>query len=142
EKPGRVAVQTFMPDDPTIRAALDGDYGRFAQRELQLRERVGQPPFARMARIIVRDQDEKKLAQRCQQLVVALGPAVASENAVTLRGPQPCAISRISGYWRQQILLSAPSVLPLQRVLSRARSAGNFATNDRIAVDVDPVSLL
>ncbi|MEM8875421.1 MAG: primosomal protein N' [Planctomycetota bacterium] len=142
EKPGRVALQTFMPDDPTIRSALAGDYERFADRELELRRQTGQPPFARMARIVVRDQDEKKLASRCQQLVVDLGPAVASENSVTLRGPHPCAISRISGYWRQQVLLSAPSALPLQRVLSRARSAGNFATNDRLAVDVDPVSLL
>jgi primosomal protein N' len=54
----------------------------------------------------------------------------------------PCAISRIAGYYRNQIVLSSPRADLLQRVLGLLREAGHLATSDRIAVDVDPVSLL
>ena len=142
DKPGRVALQTFMPDDETIRAALAHDYKRFADAELSQRADVGLPPFRRLVRVVVRDEDEGKCIARGEELVVELSEAVAAERGVELRGPMPCPISRISGYFRQQVLLYAPGPVPLQRVLASARTDGSFATSSRIAVDVDPVSLL
>ena len=52
------------------------------------------------------------------------------------------AISRIAGYYRNQIVLLCRSAAPLQRVLAAVRGKGQLAKNERIAVDVDPVSLL
>ena len=141
-KPGRVVLQTFLPDDPSIRSALRQDYAAFAAHELPLRRETGYPPYRRMVRIVVRDQDHEKLTKRCHELLADLGPAAAREPGVDLRGPAPCAINRISGYWRHQILLAAPGPASLQRVLAAARHKGTFATSDKIAVDVDPVSLL
>jgi primosomal protein N' len=54
----------------------------------------------------------------------------------------PCPISRIAGYFRHQIVLSSPAAGDLQRVLASVREAKALAKSDRIAVDVDPVSLL
>ena len=54
----------------------------------------------------------------------------------------PCAISRIAGYYRNQILLSSPTPGPLQRLLAAVRAGSGLAKTDKIAVDVDPVSLL
>ena len=60
----------------------------------------------------------------------------AEQNSV------PCAIGRIAGYFRYQIVLSSPRAAPLQAVLARVRDKGALARSERIAVDVDPVSLL
>jgi primosomal protein N' len=57
-------------------------------------------------------------------------------------GPMPCPISMIAGYLRQQIVLTAPTAMPLQRCLARVRNAGALSQTDRLAVDVDPVNLL
>ena len=54
----------------------------------------------------------------------------------------PCAINRISGYHRMQVLLFGRKASVLQQVLAAARRGGAFAKLDRVAVDVDPVSLL
>lgn len=54
----------------------------------------------------------------------------------------PCPISRIAGYWRYQILLSCPRPGPLQAILAAARAKKILNKPDRLAVDVDPVSLL
>jgi primosomal protein N' len=54
----------------------------------------------------------------------------------------PCAIGRVAGYYRFQIVLSATRAEALQRVLLAVRETGGLARSDRIAVDVDPVALL
>ncbi len=56
--------------------------------------------------------------------------------------PMPCAISRIAGYFRHQIVMTSATATPLQRVLLAVRQAGGLSKTDRVAVDVDPVSLL
>ena len=143
DSPGRVVLQTFMPDDPTIRAAIQQDFVGFAKSELASRRQVGLPPYARMVRIVLRDQDDQKLFKHSEELAAQLTDAAASEGgAIRMKGPMPCAISRIAGYFRYQIVLLAASAAPLQRVLAMVREKGHLARNERIAVDVDPVSLL
>ena len=148
DHPGRVVLQTFQPDDPTIQAAIKQDFLSFARRELEARKDVGLPPFARMVRIILRDDDLEKLHDRSERLAailsVALGKVQAESRSakIQLKGPMPCAINRIAGYHRSQILLFSPSALPLQNLLAMVREEKAFADTERIAVDVDPISLL
>jgi primosomal protein N' (replication factor Y) (superfamily II helicase) len=144
DQPGRVVVQTFLPDDPAIQAAIRQDYQAFVAGELPHRREVGLPPFARMVRIIIRDQEPEPLHERAEALAAEFAEAIAREavDRVRVKGPMPCAISRIAGYHRQQIVLNSPSAAALQRVLAVMRQQGGFARGDRIAIDVDPVSLL
>jgi primosomal protein N' (replication factor Y) len=141
DAPGRVVLQTFMPDDPTIRAALKQDYAGFAKTELAARKELNFPPYSRMVRIILRDQELEKLSALGDELAGDLRVAIGS-RAVDMRGPSPCAISRISGYLRSQILLISTKASLLQEVLAEVRRKGALGKTDRIAVDVDPVSLL
>jgi primosomal protein N' (replication factor Y) len=144
DAPGRVVLQTFLPDDPTIQAAIRQDYVGFARTELVSRKEVGLPPFARMARIVMRDQDEEKLHKQSAVVAALLTDAIDAHagGAVTMKGPMPCAINRIAGYFRDQVVLSSASSVPLQKVLAAVREKGGLAKGDKVAVDVDPVSLL
>ena len=143
DAPGRVVLQTFMPDDPTIRSAIKQDYVGFAKSELSLRRDVGLPPFSRMARIVLRDEDSDKLFKLGEELAAQLVEAnTALGSKVSMKGPMPCAINRIAGYFRNQIVLGSPTAAPLQQLLGAVREKGHLARNERIAVDVDPVSLL
>jgi primosomal protein N' (replication factor Y) len=143
DAPGRVVLQTFLPDDPTIRFALKQDYEGFAKKELGHRREVGLPPFSRMVRIVLRDQDVEKLNKRADELAAELSAAIESHGAaVKMQGPMPCAIGRIAGYFRVQIVLISVSAARLQNVLLKVREKGALARNERIAVDVDPVALL
>lgn len=142
DNPGRVVLQTFMPDDPTIQAALKQDFAGFAERELEQRQAVGFPPYARLARIIFRDPDEAKLNATAEDLAAGLRDIIGNHPDVRMKGPMPCAINRIAGYFRANVLLSAPTPQPLQAVLAIAREQGVFGKAERIAVDIDPLSLL
>jgi primosomal protein N' (replication factor Y) len=143
DAPGRVVLQTFLPDDPTIRFALKQDYLGFAAAELKMRKQVGLPPFTRMVRIILRDEDQEKLHKLSDELAAAISTAVTEVgDGVIVKGPMPCPISRIAGYYRNQIVMVAGKADRLQKVLAHVRQAKALAKSDRIAVDVDPTSLL
>ncbi|HWE95850.1 MAG TPA: primosomal protein N' [Tepidisphaeraceae bacterium] len=140
---GRVVLQTFLPDDPTIQAAIRQDFVGFAKTELQSRREVGLPPFARMVRIVMRDQDQQKLHKHSEELAAKFTQVINTVcPEVKMKGPMPCAISRIAGYHRSQLVMVAASAAPLQKMLATVRQQGGLARNERIAVDVDPVSLL
>ena len=141
--PGQVVVQSFNSNDPAIVLAARHDYETFARRELQLRQEVGLPPVTRMARIVVRDRDliacieqAKKLAGHLEAFNQQL------ECAVRMRGPAPCAIARIAGFYRQQIELIARDAGSLQKLMTALRNAQLLHSDARTAVDVDPVDLL
>jgi primosomal protein N' (replication factor Y) len=142
--PGRVVLQTFLPDDPAIGYALRQDFTGFAQGELARRREVGLPPFTRMARIILRGQDAPALHKHADQLAADLSMAIGTvgPDQVKLKGPMPCPINRIAGYWRDQIVLFSNKPQALQRVLALVRPTGRLTKAERVAVDVDPVALL
>jgi primosomal protein N' (replication factor Y) len=141
--PGRVIVQTFLPDDPAIALAIKQDYIGFAEQELPTRKELDFPPFGRMVRIVLRDEDAERLQQMSEELAAQFAQAIAAEKApVKMRGATPCAVGRIAGYFRYQILLQAKTPGPLQRVLAVVREGGHLKKAERIAVDVDPVALL
>lgn len=140
---GRVVVQTFLPDQPAIQMAINQDFPRFAAGEMESRRQTSLPPFSRMVRIVLRDQDEDKLNKRGGEIVAQLLEAAAPHGqAVEIRGPAPCAISRIANYYRSEIRLMSLSAARLQNILGIVREKGALARNERIAVDVDPVALL
>jgi primosomal protein N' (replication factor Y) len=143
DAPGRVVLQTFLPDDPTIRFALKQDYLGFAKKELEMRRQVGLPPFTRMVRIILRDQDQQKLHKLSDEVAGAINTAIATiGEPIALKGPMPCPINRIAGYYRNQIVLGSEKAERLQKLLAAVRQTKALAKSDRIAVDVDPTSLL
>ena len=78
----------IMPDDPTIRAAIRQDFRGFAKTELVSRKQVGLPPYARMVRIVLRDEDSDKLFKYSEELAAQLSEAAAAEGAaIRMRGP-------------------------------------------------------
>lgn len=146
EHPGKVVVQSFSPDDPTMVLAAQHDYEGFAARELKLRKEMGLPPITRMARIVVRDKDHLACAERAATLAHALAEHNEKLGGrVRLLGPMPCPIARVADFYRHQIeLIASPphAAAALQQLLTAMRSTGLVISDARTAVDVDPVVTL
>jgi primosomal protein N' (replication factor Y) (superfamily II helicase) len=134
---GRVIVQTMNPESPAIVLAAGHDFASFAAFEMASRERAGLPPFSRMANIVCRDRDLAKARAAAGALAEVFGGV-----GVRVRGPMPCVISRIAGFHRVCVTITADSAGALQRALSAARARGILRSDAHTAVDVDPVSLM
>jgi len=70
DKEGMIYLQTFHPEHPSIQAAVHHDTEGFWKEELELREALGYPPFARLGLLVYRDKDEKA-ARRAAEAIMA-----------------------------------------------------------------------
>ncbi len=139
--PGRVIVQTASPGTAAIRYAAAHDFVSFANDEMQHRKHAGLPPFTRMARIVVRDEKLEKAEQHAAELAEAL-KGVAPPQALRIDGPVPCAIARIGGFHRIELVLTSPKRSSIQDALGALRGRGLLTSDAHTAIDVDPVAMM
>ena len=150
--PGEVLIQTFRPDHFAVQCARTHDYAGFYKREALARERMGYPPYRRLARLRFESKN-KHLAAKAGEWTasylrkrgaVAAGRA-ADTSVVEYLGPAPAPLLRIRGVWRYHIILKARTSRRLGEALKSltAEFDGQPAFSSvRLAVDVDPISLM
>src|SRR5271169_5946154 len=138
EHKGRVLIQTYMPDQPVMKALAAGDRDRFFEAEAAARRHAGLPPFGRLAALIVSAGD----AETCDFTAGALSRAAPQLPGVTVLGPAPAPLAVLRGRHRRRFLVKATREVNVQAVLrdwlSRVRLAGSV----RLQVDIDPYSFL
>ncbi len=141
---GEVVVQTLVPEAAAVQAAVGHDFPRFAESELDIRRRIAFPPFTRLARFLFADPSERHLRTVADAFAADLRRHVQELSAVDadLLGPQPCALRRLRGRYRYDLLLRTRGAETMQRILDQFR--GTAALRPKVkafAVDVDPLSL-
>ena len=145
-KPGRVLVQTRQPDHPSLVAAQEHDFVRFARTELRLREDLGYPPFGRLTRIVVEGAaaDVERRAAAIARRLIAIAERMDEDRRPQILGPAPAPLERLRGRDRTQLLIKAPDAPAMAQILAAAsleRAAAGDSTL-RVVVDVDPVNML
>ncbi len=137
-RPGHVIIQTYYPDHPAIRYASTHDVDAFNREELIYRQSFFYPPATRMA--LVRFESRVEHAARAAAEAAA-GAASSPADGIRLRGPSPAPLERLRGYWRWQILISAPNRAGLRSVLETIEAVRTGSRVRRV-IDVDPLSTL
>jgi primosomal protein N' (replication factor Y) len=139
---GRVLVQTFTPDHPSIALAASHDYARFVEGELAHRRAHGYPPFQRLARLIVRSRDQQAAADFAARMAGDFQAALAAAPEVRLLGPAEAPIFRLKGYFRFHFQLQSPRPGELHRVLREVLPPLRPPSGVEFALDVDPYHML
>ncbi|MFT7668293.1 MAG: primosomal protein N' (replication factor Y) [Planctomycetota bacterium] len=139
---GEIVVQTKTPGHPAILRAANHDFEGFAKDEIELREELGYPPHGRLIRAVFEDHDESLCVEASQACADIIRKHTKPSEVLVL-GPAPASISRMRGRYRQHFLLKADGLNP---GLAKARAIlTQFSaehTRPRVAIDVDPVSML
>lgn len=141
-KPGRVLVQTRVPEHPVMQFALQHDVAGFVEKELQNRQEAGYPPFQRLALVRFECPDLLRLQQQAEH-IAQLAKAYARSNHVQVLGPSPAPIERIRGKYRYRLLLRSHHRPALRAVVKRIAHACERA--DRlvhVTIDIDPIHML
>lgn len=140
---GRVILQTFLPDDESIRAAARHDYERFAENELEMRRRLRYPPFGRMVRFVCRGKKRNEIADYMTDLVDRLQKLCrVAEDGSQVLGPAPAPISRIKRRFRYHALLKCPNSASVHQRLGELEGHLKGPSGAKVVIDVDPMSML
>ncbi len=146
--PGRVIVQTRLPDHYLYEKLAAGDWPGFVAREMEFRRELFYPPFSRLTNFLVSGNSDPRVRAAAGQLRRILEQEAArAETAgrIELLGPAPAPLHRLAGKTRWQLLLKAERIADAARLGRRAR---DLARQDpafkgtALAVDVDPASVL
>ena len=147
EKLGRVIIQTFSPEHPSIVSAKTHDYLTFYQEELLKRLEHGYPPAQSLINLLVRSKDEKKaylfarqlrhdLANEIQKLMVE------GEKGLELVGPAPLPFYRLRGHYRWHVLLKADKIKKAQVVIRDTLKKLKRSSGVAMQIDVNPLNIL
>ena len=145
DQPGRVVIQTFLPDHYAIALARTHDYPSFYREELRRREPHRYPPFRSIGQVLVSGRDAKAVeaaAYTLAQVARSVPLADRSPEGVTVLGPAPAPIARIRDRYRWQLLLQGdpPTIREVGREIQRqARTAVRAV---RVRVDPLPLQML
>lgn len=157
---GKVLVQTFSPDHPSIELAARHDYLGFTRYELPLRDQFALPPYGRVARLIARGEDDAGVAKYLVDVAgrieseaksMAIREALAAGKSpppddqpgpVIVLGPSPAPVARIKNMFRHHLQARSLTASSLQTVLHAVLPDIQPPSGVELAIDIDPVSLL
>lgn len=118
ENSGKVVLQTYTPEHYCLVYAAKQDYLGFYNREINVRETAGFPPFTEIVRILYQGEDEKNCIDvLTEQFALLTKLKEASPNAFIYLDKMRCPLKRAEKKYRFQILMklqksSLKDVLP------------------------------
>jgi primosomal protein N' (replication factor Y) len=137
--PGRAMIQTFDPGHQVMQALLSGDRDRFLQVEMAERRQAEQPPFTRLAALIVSSDD----AQAAERVATELGRITPHQGReLYTLGPAPAPLSLLRNRYRYRLLLKAPKTVSIQAVVREWLGRVTIPNDVRVQVDIDPYGFL
>ncbi|HEX5940562.1 MAG TPA: primosomal protein N' [Dehalococcoidia bacterium] len=132
--PGRVLIQTYMPDHYAIVAAAEHDYSQFFEREIEHRRKLRYPPFRRLLRLTYAHTSEEAALREADRLASELRTDTRRRglSGIEVVGPSPAYAARVRGRYRWDVLVKGNEPADLLEEITLGQNW---------IVDVDPVAL-
>ncbi|MDR0800704.1 MAG: primosomal protein N' [Endomicrobium sp.] len=138
---GSVIVQTNHPQHYAIECAKNHDFVSFYKTEIEERKRLFYPPYCDLAKILIRNKEEKRAEEDSEKLFSFLESAVKTcELDLELLGPVPAYVAKINNVYRKHIIIKGgrESILRLTEFLEDfEQPSGTF-----IGIEIMPSDLI
>ncbi len=138
DRPGRVVLQTYVPEHPVMTALTSSDPEGFVAREIEARRGAGMPPFGRLAAIIVSGHDPSKTHKTAQ----ALARSAPQAAELQVFGPAPAPLPLLRGRHRWRLLLKASRSIDVSETVRRWLDTVTPPPKVQVRADIDPYSFL
>lgn len=146
QAPGQVFIQTYRPEHYSIDFAREHDFIKFFQDEMQRRQTMLYPPYARLARLIIDSLSADRARDASQWMGTVLRHQLVTHPDLTLLGPAEAPLTKIHDRYRWHLLLKAPSSRTLHAcltaVLAAAHEQRQHLRGVRLHTDIDPLTFL
>ena len=162
ERAGRVIIQTYLPDDPVIRAVATHDRSIFTESDLAQREEAAYPPFVRLTNVVAWGADERACRRYIEELAAAVRAQMGIDNPTSaigltplsedegleppsspiLLGPVPCVIERAKDRFRFHFICKTPVGYHVSVCIRAALASVGSREGISLSVDVDAYDLM
>jgi primosomal protein N' (replication factor Y) len=149
DQKGRVIVQTFNPDHYALTTARDHDFGRFFEKERELRAQLEYPPFSYLACLRLQGNNKNETAEMTQLLAREMGRIIRKwpkrGKEIQILGPAEAPLAKLRGKYRQQIFVKCKGSALLHLFLKEVTAVSEKVLRARgvkLIIDVDPYQML
>lgn len=142
---GKVILQTYNLDLPSLSLARKQDYATFYERELIERQSFEYPPFSQIIRVVIAGDVLSEVEYACEQLAEELSNYLEDkfdEEQIKILGPAPCLIERLRNKYRYHLLIKNLVGDEGRKVVTQFLRQRRGWAGLTMAVDVDAVDLL
>lgn len=139
-KPGRAVIQTYTPENETIKQAARQDYEAFYQSEIQLRKLQNTPPFSELLAITASGQNEEHVVNACRYIRGRLESTAGRGSWAEILGPSPLPVVKVNNRYRYRVTVCGKVSRGLRALISsiviecctdkRFNDVSVFADND------------
>ncbi|MFO1037068.1 MAG: primosomal protein N' [Geminicoccaceae bacterium] len=137
-RPGRVLIQTHLPDHSVMQALASSDKDRFLAVEYEERKAAHMPPCGRLAALIFSGRDHEQVKAVARDIAAS----APEDPDVLVLGPAPAPLSLLRGRWRERLLVKAEEEVDLPSWLRRWLAGIKLPSAVQLQIDVDPLSFL
>lgn len=138
---GRAVIQTYQPQNSTIKYAKDHDYINFYNSEITNRKRLNYPPFCDIISLMASGEDEDRVKVFITEVKTEIDNFIKYKNCIhSIVGPNPAPLAKIKNQFRYRILIKAldfDEVYPLLSSLSQ-KSEGEKVF---FSIDINPTNM-
>ncbi len=103
---GVVVLQTYCPDNPILRYAINYDYEGFFVREKTLRKTTMYPPYSTIVRVMIEGEDDEKTLDTFRQVFESLDKVYReNKDNFLFFNKMKSPIKRLKNKYRYQVLM-------------------------------------
>ena len=103
-KKGKAIIQTYLPDEFSIKAVKEQNYKNFYDTEINMREKLNYPPFCDIIVIGFNSQNAEELKETCKNVYNYLKSNLNLEDFNVFK-PMPAPIDKIQNRLRYRIII-------------------------------------
>jgi primosomal protein N' (replication factor Y) (superfamily II helicase) len=142
EKPGKVLIQTYNPNQAIVQTILTQDYKAFFTTEIEERRLFNYPPFTRIIKLTVKDKSHQTAAEAVSQLYQLL---VCALGQPMILGPIIPSVAKIRNKYLRELYLKVGRSKNISRIKETILASKIQIITQKefkstvIAIDVDPL---
>ncbi|WP_432773325.1 replication restart helicase PriA [Francisella salimarina] len=140
DKPGRIILQTYQPDNKLLQLLVNSDYLEFLDYLLEQRKYASYPPYTYQAQIIAESKDENKVLNMLEQIYSNL----KDSSGVQVSKPLPALHLKKNNVYRYSILLTSNSRSQINLIIkwvANSQIMSSLKNSVKMYFDIDPIEL-
>jgi primosomal protein N' (replication factor Y) len=140
ESPGRAVIQTYTPENETIRLACLQDYESFYKSEIALRRSLSFPPFCDLVQLTISSAYEDELmtaSVRLSSFMSSLAKREFSDLPLIIFGPFEAGVYKVAGKYRLRMVVKCRLCKQSRAYFSRVLIDFSKEIGHRIHVSLD-----
>ncbi len=120
EKTGRAVIQTYTPDNQTIRQAAVQDYEEFYASEIELRRLQNAPPIVERYTVTASGQNEEQVEWAVRYLCDLLKLSSQEIPGTAVLGPAPLSVVKVNDRFRYRVNVTGKDGASIRKAVSSA----------------------